>query len=127
MTLFKGEGIRKVTIELRRKDTLAKGTNEDQVGMEKKKGCLLRRGSLGWMESGLGRAEESLLSNRITHQTALDPVVGVARMVVTSYQQFFSKLRDLTVIVREGRGERIVSCRSAVPGGGDVTKVRSNI
>ena len=87
----------------------------------------MRRGSLGWMESGLGRTEESLLSNRITHQTALDPVVGVARIVVTSYQQFFSELGDLTVIVREGRGERIVSCKSVVPGGGDVTKTRSDI
>jgi len=67
MTLFKGEEIRKVTVELRRKDTLAKGMNEDQVGMEKKRGRLLRRRSLGWMESGLGRAEESLLSSRITH------------------------------------------------------------
>jgi len=48
-------------------------------------------------------------------------------MVVTSYQQFFSELGDLTVIVREGRGERIVSCRSTVLGGGDVTKARSDI
>jgi len=126
MTLFKGKGIREVTVELRKKDTLAKETNEDQVGMEKKRGHLLRR-SLEWMESGLGHAEESLLSSRITHQTALDLVVGVARMVVTSYQQFFSELGDLTVIVREDRGERIVSCRSAVPGGGNVTKARSDI
>jgi len=42
MTLFKGEEIREIIIELRRKDTLAKETNENQVEMEKKKGCLLR-------------------------------------------------------------------------------------
>jgi len=86
MTLFKGEGIREVTIELRGKDTLAKGTNEDQVGMEKKRGRLLRRGSLGWMESRLGCAEEGLLSHRITYQTALNLVVSIARVIVVGYQ-----------------------------------------
>jgi len=80
MTLFKGERIREATIELRGKDTLAKKANKDQVGMEKK------RGRLGWMKSGFGHAKEGLLSHRIAHQTALDPVVGIARVIVAGYQ-----------------------------------------
>jgi len=79
------------------------------------------------MESGLGCAEEGLLSCRITYQTALDPVVGIARVIVAGYQQFFSELRDLAMIVREGHGERIVCHKSTVPGSGDVTKARSDI
>jgi len=86
MTLFKGEGIREVTIELRGKDTLAKGINKYQVGMEKKRGRLLRRESLGWMKSGFGHAEEGLLSRRIARQTALNPVVSIARVIVVGYQ-----------------------------------------
>ena len=127
MTLFKGEGIREVTVELRGKDTLAKRANKNQMGMEKKRSHLLRRGSLGWMESGLGCAEEGLLSYRITYQTTLDPVVGVTGVVVTSYQQFSDKLGDLAVIIREGHGEKVISRRGTVSGSGNVMKVRSNI
>jgi len=67
MMLFKSEGIREVTIELRGKDTLVKKANEDQVEMEKKRSRLLRRRSLGWMKSGLGCTEKGLLSYRITY------------------------------------------------------------
>ena len=112
---------------MRRKDTLGKGMNEDQVGMEKKRGRLLRRKSLGWMESRLGCAEEGLLSRRITYQTALDPVVGVTGVVVTSYQQFSDKLGDLAVIIQEGRGEKVISRRGIVSGSGNVMKMRSDI
>jgi len=46
IVLFKGKRIRKVTVKLREKNTLAKKTNEDQVEIEKKKNYFLKKKSL---------------------------------------------------------------------------------
>ena len=50
----------------------------------------------------LGSLENTSLSSRITDETAINPIVGIALEVGTSNQELLSQLQNLTVI----RGKR---------------------
>jgi len=75
----------------------------------------LRRETLLKTTGSFGSLENTSLSSRITDETAINLIIGIALEVGTSNQELLSQLRDLTVIRSERRLERVMSDRYAVP------------
>jgi len=75
----------------------------------------LRRETLLKTTGSFGSLENMSLSRRITDETAINPIIGIALEVGTSNQELLSQFRDLTVIRGERSLERVMSDRYAVP------------
>ena len=75
----------------------------------------MRRETLLKTTGSFGSLENTSLSSRITDETAINPIIGIALEVGTSNQELLSQLQDLTVIRSERSLERVVSDRYAVP------------
>ena len=75
----------------------------------------MRRETLLKTTGSFGSLENTSLSSRITDETAINLIIGIALEVGTSNQELLSQLRDLTVIRSERRLERVMSDRYAVP------------
>ena len=75
----------------------------------------MRRETLLKTTGSFGSLENTSLSSRITDETAINPIIGIALEVGMSNQELLSQLQDLTVIRSERSLERVVSDRYAVP------------
>ena len=75
----------------------------------------MRRETLLKTTGSFGSLENMSLSRRITDETAINPIIGIALEVGTSNQELLSQFRDLTVIRGERSLERVMSDRYAVP------------
>jgi len=75
----------------------------------------LRRETLLKTTDRFGSLENTSLSSRITDETAINLIIGIALEVGMSNQELLSQLRDLTVIRGERSLERVMSNRYAVP------------
>ena len=75
----------------------------------------MRRETLLKTTGSFGSLENTSLSSRITDETAINPIIGIALEVGTSNQELLSQLQDLTVIRSERSLERVMSDRYAVP------------
>ena len=75
----------------------------------------MRRETLLKTTGSFGSLENMSFSSRITDETAINPIIGIALEVGTSNQELLSQLRDLTVIRSERSLERVMSDRYTVP------------
>jgi len=87
----------------------------------------LRRETLLKTTGRFSSLENTSLSSRITDETAINPIIGIALEVGTSNQELLSQLRDLTVIRDKRSLERVMCNRYAVPSRDQVAETRREI
>jgi len=84
----------------------------------------LRRETLLKTTGRFGSLENTSLSSRITDETAINPIIGIALEVGMSNQELLSQPRDLTVIRGKRSLERVMCNRYAVPSRDQVAETR---
>ena len=84
----------------------------------------MRRETLLKTTGRFSSLENTSLSSRITDETAINPIIGIALEVGTSNQELLSQLRDLTVIRDKRSLERVMCNRYAVPSRDQVAETR---
>ena len=84
----------------------------------------MRRETLLKTTGRFGSLENTSLSSRITDETAINPIIGIALEVGMSNQELLSQPRDLTVIRGKRSLERVMCNRYAVPSRDQVAETR---
>ena len=127
MSLVKYKWIRKVTIEIRKGNALAKWADKSKMSIKEFYNSSLRwETSLG-ITSRVSSFEKSILRLGRINKTTRNPVIGIIREILLWDKKFFSKLKYLVLISSQSSTESVVGRTNTILRSHKGTKIRYDV